>query len=77
MAPCENCCQVSVLHREFAEAYQLAAWKSNMEQKPTSWPVYPPTEEKSGVITIPVKTGLLSELVPREISDIGKHYTST
>lgn len=48
-----------------------------MEQKPTSWPVYPPTEEKSGVITIPVKTGLLSELVPREISDIGKHYTST
>jgi len=36
MALCRNCCQVSVLCREFAEAYQLTPQKSRMEHKPTS-----------------------------------------
>lgn len=33
MALCGNCCRVSVLHREFAETYQLAAWKKQDEAK--------------------------------------------
>lgn len=34
-ALCRNHCQVSALHKEFVEAYQLAPQESEIEHKPT------------------------------------------